>query len=42
MDKTLEELRVDLVQFLPEESFDVIVRDLIGQFAKLRYKEESL
>ena len=33
---------VDLVWFLPEESLDVIVRDLMGQFAKLMEKEESL
>ena len=40
--KALEELRVDLVRLLPEESLDVLVRDLMGQFAKLREKEESL
>ena len=40
--KTLEELRVDLVWFLPEEILDVLVRDLMGQFTKLREKEESL
>ena len=40
--KALEELRVDLVQFLPEESSDVIVRDIMGKFFKLREKEKSL
>ena len=38
----LEDLRVDLVRFLPEESLDVLVRYLMGQFSKLREKEESL
>ena len=40
--KTLEELRVDLVWFLPEESLYVLVRYLIGKFYKLRDMEESL
>ena len=39
--KALEDLKVDLVQFLPEEILDVLVRDLVGQFAKLREEEES-
>ena len=34
--KALEDLKVDLVLFLPEEISDVIVRDLMGQFAKIR------
>ena len=38
----MEEIRVDLVRLLPEEILDVIIRDLMGQFAKLREKEESL
>ena len=38
----MEELRVHLVWFLPKESSDVLVRHLMGQFAKLREKEESL
>ena len=32
MNKALEELRVDLVRFLPEESSDVLVRDLMWAF----------
>ena len=36
MNKALKELRVDLVRFLPEESLDVLLQDLMGQFAKLR------
>ena len=40
--KALNELRVDLVWFLPEESPDELVRDLTGKFAKLRDKEERL
>ena len=40
--KALEELRVDHVRFLPEESSDVLVRELMGQFAKLREKGGSL
>ena len=40
--RALEELRVDLVWFLPEEIVDVLVRDFMGQFSKPRYKEESL
>ena len=40
--KALEEMRVDLVWFLPEESPDELVRDLTGKFAKLRDKEERL
>ena len=38
MNKALEELSVDLVRFLPEESSDVLVRDLMGEFDKLRDK----
>ena len=38
----MEELRVDLVQLLPEEISDLLVHDLMGQFAKLREKLESL
>ena len=33
--KSLEELRVDLVRFIPEESLDMIVQDLMGEFSKL-------
>ena len=40
--KDLEELRVDIVRFLPEESLDVLVQYLMGQFEKLREKEKSL
>ena len=40
--KALEELRVDIIWFLPEEILDVIVRHLIDQFAKLGEKEDSL
>ena len=40
--KALEDLRVDLVRFLPEESLYVIVRYLMGKFDKLREREESL
>ena len=39
--KALEEPRVYLVWLLPEEILDVFVQDLMGQFAKLRKKEES-
>ena len=42
MNKALEELRVDLVRFFPKEISDVLVQELMGQFAKLREKEESL
>ena len=35
MNKTQEELKVDIVRFLPEESLYVLVRDLMGQFTKL-------
>ena len=42
MNKTLEELRVDLVRFLPEEILDVLIRDIMGMLDKLREKEESL
>ena len=35
INKALEELRVNIVQFLPEKSLDVLVRDLMGKFAKL-------
>ena len=34
--KALEELRDDLVRFLPEEILDVLVRDIMGDFSKLR------
>ena len=34
--KALEELRVDTIRFLPEEIFYVLVRELMGQFAKIR------
>ena len=40
--KALEEMRVDLVWFLPEENVDVLIWDLMGKFYKLREKEESL
>ena len=40
--KTLEELKVDIVRLLPEESLDVLVQDLTGKFSKLREKEEIL
>ena len=40
--KALEELRVDIVRFLPGESLDVLVQELVGKFAKLRENEESL
>ena len=40
--KALEELTVDIVWFLPEESLDVLVQDLMGQFAKLSEKEDIL
>ena len=40
--KALEELRVDLVWLLPEESLYVLIWDLMGQFSKLRDKEDSL
>ena len=40
--KALDELRVDLVRFPPEESSDVLVRDLMGQFTELREKEKIL
>ena len=40
--KALEDLRVDILQFLPEENLDVFVWDLMGQFAKLREKDDSL
>ena len=42
MNKALEDLRVDLVQFLPEEILDVLVWELMGKFDKLREKEEIL
>ena len=42
MNKSLEELRVDLVRCLHDEILDVLVRDLMGQFAKLKEKWESL
>ena len=42
INKALKELRVDLVRFLPEESLDVLLQDLMGQFAKLRQKQEIL
>ena len=40
--KTLEELRFNLVRFLPEESLFVLVQYLMGEFSKLGEKEESL
>ena len=33
--KALDDLRVDLVRFLCEESLDVLIRDLMGNFSKL-------
>ena len=42
MNNTLEDLNVDLVRFLPEESSYVIVRYFMGQFSKLREKGETL
>ena len=42
MNKALEDLRVDFVRFLPEESLYVLVWDLMGQFDKLRENKESL
>ena len=36
--KALGELGVDLVQFLTEEISDVLVRDLMEKFDKLREK----
>ena len=39
---TLEELRVDPVRLLPEERLDVIIQDPMGDFSKLREKEDSL
>ena len=42
MNNTLEDLNVDLVRFLPEESSYVIVRYLMGQFSKLREKGKTL
>ena len=36
INKALEDLRVDLVRFLCEESLDVLIRDLMGHFSKLR------
>ena len=42
MNKVMEDLRADLVRFLPEEILDVIVRDFVGMFAKLREKDDSL
>ena len=40
--KALDDLGVDLVRFLTEESSDVLVKDLMGKFDKLREKEESI
>ena len=40
--KDMEDLKVELVRLLPEESLDVLVRDLVGMFAKLGKKEERL
>ena len=37
--KALGELRVDLVQLLPEEILDVLIRELMGEFSKLREKD---
>ena len=42
INKALEELRVDIVRFLPGESLDVLVQELMGEFSKLRENEESL
>ena len=42
MNKALEELRVDLVRFLPEESLDMLVQDLMGQFTKIKEKDHTL
>ena len=42
MNKALEDLRVDLVRLFSKEGSDVLIHDLMGQFAKLREKEESL
>ena len=42
MNKTLEDMRVDIVRFLPEESSDVLVWDIMEHFVKLREKGESL
>ena len=42
MNKTLEELMVDIVRLFTEESLDVLVWDLMGRFDKLREKGESL
>ena len=39
--KALEDLRIDLLRFLPEENLDVLVWELTGKFDKLREKEES-
>ena len=36
MNKALEEIRVDLVQLLPESSLYVFIWDLMGQIDKLR------
>ena len=40
--KALEDLMVDLVRFLTEESLDVFVWDIMGDFSKLMEKEDSL
>ena len=42
INKALEDLRVDLVRFLPEEILDMLIPDLMGQFSELREKEERL
>ena len=34
--KALKDLRVDLVRFLCEGSLDVLIRDLMGHFSRLR------
>ena len=38
INQSVEELKVDLVRFLPEENSDVHVWKLMGQFDKLREK----
>ena len=40
--KALEYLRVYLIRFLLEESLDVILQELMGQFTELKDKEERL
>ena len=40
--KALEELSINLVRLLTEEILDVIIQDLMGNFDKLREREECL